>query len=115
MPKIKKALGIEGVYTESSVWKYSPPKEEKGAQVDMVLDRQDMCINLCEMKFTRAPFVIDKKYAAELNNKLNVFRDQTKTKKTLFLTMVTTWGTQKNNWYTGLVQNEVTMDALFSE
>jgi AAA+ ATPase superfamily predicted ATPase len=53
------------------------------------------------------------RYAKELENKLKVFRDRTKTRKTLFLTMVTTYGVKNPTRYSGLVQNEVTMAALF--
>ena len=54
-----------------------------------------------------------KKYAGELDNKLNVFRKVTGTKKTLFLTMITTYGTKRNEYFTGRIQGEVTMDHLF--
>lgn len=111
--QVKKALGIEGVLTEVSGWRHIPGKGRPGAQVDLLLDRQDRCINICEMKFTTGEFVIDKKYAAELDGKLAVFRDATKTKSTLFLTMITTYGTKKNDHYTGRVQNEVLMGDLF--
>jgi len=88
-----------------SVWQYKPHKGEQGAQIDLLIDRQDQCINLCEMKFS---------YAKEMESKLKVFREQSKTRKTLFLTLVTTYGAKKSNNHTGLIQNEVTMDALFS-
>lgn len=74
---------------------------------------QDTCINICEMKFSNTVFTIDKSYAAELGNKLQIFQERTDTKKTLFLTMVTTYGTKDNSYKTGLVQNEVTMKDLF--
>jgi uncharacterized protein len=112
--QLKRALGIEGVYTETSVWRYHPASHEPGAQIDLLIDRQDMCINICEMKFTVSPFEIDKRYANALNTKLSVFRRQTNTKKTLFLTMVSTHGVKRNSWFTGLVQNEINMDALFT-
>ena len=113
--QIKKALGIEGVLTEESGWRYYPQKGsgEQGAQIDMLLDRQDRCINICEMKFATDEFVIDKKYAAELDNKVNVFRRETGTKKVLFLTMITTYGVRKNDYYTGRVLKEVVMKDLF--
>jgi hypothetical protein len=59
-------------------------------------------------------YEITKNYAKELENKLKVFRDRTKTRKTLFLTMVTTYGVKNPTNYSGLVQNEVTMTALFN-
>lgn len=111
--QLKKALEIAGVLVETSVWRHVPKKGEQGAQIDLLLDRQDRCINVCEIKFSTSEFVIDKKYAAELENKLRVFRESTGTRKTLFLTMMTTYGVKKNNYYTGLVQNEIAMDALF--
>ncbi|MEZ2440925.1 ATP-binding protein [Chitinophaga sp. RCC_12] len=111
--QIKHALGISGVYTEESAWRSTPEKKEKGAQIDLLLDRQDGCINVCEMKFSNATFSIDKSYATELENKLHVFKEKTGTKKTLFLTMVTTYGTKDNVYKTGIIQNEVTMEDLF--
>jgi uncharacterized protein len=111
--QIKHALGIAGVYTESSAWRWIARKNEPGAQVDLLIDRQDHCINLCEMKFAAAEFTIDKKYAGELDKKVQVFREQTKTRKSIFLTMITTYGTRKNDHYTGRVLGEVTMDDLF--
>lgn len=110
---IKKALGIENVYTEASPWRYRPKPAEEGTQIDLLIDRQDMCINICELKFSINNFEMTKGYAAELENKLSVFRSQTRTRKTLFLTMITTYGIKNSDKYAGLVQQEVTMDALF--
>ena len=68
-------------------------RSEQGAQIDLLIDRQDLCINVCEMKFSISDFEITKGYAKELESKLKVFRDNnTQTHKTLFLTMVTTHG-----------------------
>lgn len=110
---IKQALGIAGVYTETSGWRHVPKKGDKGAQVDLLLDRADHCINLCEMKFSSGEFTIDKKYAGELDNKKMVFQTQTKTKKTVFPTMITTYGTKQNIYYIGRIVSEVTMEDLF--
>ena len=110
---IKQALGIAGVYTEASAWRYDALKGEKGAQADLLLDRADHCINLCEIKFSADEFVIDKKYAGEIDNKVRVFKEQTKVKKTIFPTMITTYGTRQNEHYTGRIIREVVMDDLF--
>jgi AAA+ ATPase superfamily predicted ATPase len=113
--QIKKAIGIENVYAEISVWRYLPKnKEEQGAQIDLLIDRNDSCINICEMKFSVAPFEISKSYERELNNKLKVFQSQTRTRKVLFLTMITTYGVKNGENYPGLVQKEITMDILFN-
>jgi AAA+ ATPase superfamily predicted ATPase len=110
---IKRALGIEAVYTEVSAWRYAGKGETGGAQIDLLIDRQDRCINLCEIKFVNGEFVIDKKYAGELDNKVRVFREQTATRKTIFPTLITTYGTRKNDHYTGRVQAEVVMENFF--
>ncbi|GGC15113.1 MULTISPECIES: AAA family ATPase [Dyadobacter] len=113
--QIKKGIGIADVYTEVSVWRHQPKeKTEKGAQIDLLIDRNDACINICEMKFSEYPFEIGKAYATELESKLTVFQQQTKTRKTLFLTMMTTYGVKNSLNYPGLVQKELTMDVLFN-
>jgi len=111
--QIKKALGISGVETNISSWRSK--SLTNGAQVDLVIDRRDQVVNLCEMKFSVNRFIISKKYAEELRNKIAYFKEETKTRKSIFLTMVTTFGVENNTYYGGLVQNELTMDILFAE
>lgn len=106
--EIKQALGISGVQTSIASW------QSAKAQIDLVIDRKDQVINLCEMKFSIKPFTIDKKYAANLRNKIGTFREETDTKKAIFLTMLTTYGLAKNQ-YAGMVQNDLTMDILFKD
>ncbi len=112
--QVRRKLGIEGVLTNTSTWRHVPGKGEHGVQIDLLLDRQDRCINICEMKFSSAEFVIEKKYATELDTKVNVFRAETGTKKTLFPTMITTYGTRKNEHYLGRILAEVHMEDLFT-
>lgn len=109
--KIKQALGIASVHTEISPWK-SYGMETGNAQIDMVIDRADRVINVCEMKFSTDDFRIDKNYDAELRRKIDVFVNETRCKKSLHTTLVTTYGLLKNE-YSGRIQNVVTMDALF--
>lgn len=108
--QIKKALGISGIQTTTSSWISRATK--RGVQIDLVIDRRDQVINICEMKFSINTYTIDKKYAGELKNKLTAFRGQAKTRKALFLTFITSFGLTRNT-YTTLVQNELTMDVLF--
>lgn len=108
--EIKKALGISGVETSEFSWRSS--LDSNGAQIDLLIDRRDGVINLCEMKFAMHPFTIDKKYAAELRNKLGVFKKETNTSKALFLTMITTFGTKKNI-HSDDIQNELDMRIFF--
>ena len=107
--KLKKGLGIEKVYTETSSWLNT----QKGAQIDLLVDRRDQVISVCEVKFSQKPFVITKAYKAEMENKLTVFKEVTGTVKTLFLTMITTFGVEKNIHSNGFVQNELTINDLF--
>lgn len=112
---IKRALGIEGVLTSAASWAARPGKgTTDGAQIDLVIDRADRTTNLCEMKFSEGLFTIDKAYARELRHKRDVFREVTKTRKALFLTMVTTYGVAKNEYAHELIANSLTMDALFA-
>lgn len=115
MAKIKSALGISGVSTALSGWSYIPPRGSKdnGAQIDMIIDRADNCINLCEMKYYDSEFVIDKEYAKSLKNKKDVFRERIGTRKTLFTTMIATYGVKENEYYLSVVDNQITMDGLF--
>jgi uncharacterized protein len=106
---------IAAVYTEPSIWRAEGKNEEKGAQIDLLLDRADNSINLIEIKFSTSEFVIDKKYAAELENKQQVFADKTATRKNLFLTMLTCYGVKKNDYFYNTLQKELTMEVLFEE
>ena len=110
IPQIKQALGISGVQTEVSPWKSR--KEKDGAQIDMVIERADRVINVCEIKFIEDDFSINALYDKNLRNKLSVFAEETKTKCSLHLTLITTYGLKRNE-YSDRVQRVVTMDDLF--
>jgi len=115
VPKIKESLGIASLETTQSAWRYLPDKDstEKGAQIDLLIDRKDSTINLCEIKFANSEFVIDANYAAELRNKIQTFRTITATRKNIFLTFITPFGLYKNQHASELVASEVTMERLF--
>ncbi|MDQ6845661.1 MAG: winged helix-turn-helix transcriptional regulator, partial [Bacteroidota bacterium] len=112
--QIKKALGISGIYSTTSSWLFKGNDALPGAQVDMIIDRADQTINLCEAKFTKENFAITKSYAAQLRMKKSVFRQATQTKKTIFTTLLTTFPAIQNQYYLGEVDNEVTMEKLFT-
>lgn len=111
LPQIKAALGISGVVTQFSTWKSKT--SDPGAQIDIVIDRRDRTVNLCEVKFSVAPFTIDKAYAEKLRNKIGAFRTETGTKKSVFLTMITSFGVKENMYSGGLVQGKVVLGDLF--
>ena len=111
---IKKKLGISGVLSEESSWYSSRQGGESssGAQIDLLIDRRDQVINLCEVKFSINEFQIDKEVEQKLRNKIDVFRQETNCRKTIQLSMITTFGVQKNK-YSSIVTNEVLLDDLF--
>ena len=115
--QIKQKLGISGVLTDESSWFAKEDEEkgiEKGAQIDLVIDRKDHVINICEIKFSSDIFIIDASYSKSLRSKVEVFRRATLTKKTLNLTMVTTFGVKQNK-YSGMVNQQVILDDLFEK
>ncbi|HMO62052.1 MAG TPA: ATP-binding protein [Ferruginibacter sp.] len=111
--KIKAALGIRAVYTEQSSFYYKGSTHEPGTQIDLLIDRNDNVINICEVKFYDRPFSLDKKYADDLRNTMRIFKERSKTKKSLFLTFITSFGLAPNIHSIGYVQQELTMESLF--
>lgn len=110
--QIKEALGISGILTRVCCWISKAENGHKGAQIDLVIDRADQTINLCEMKFSHGEYEITKSDDESFNNKIEAFLQQSKTKKSLMLTMITSFGV-KDNKYSGKIQRQVTMNDLF--
>ena len=108
--QIKRKLGISGVQCKTASWRSRTTGQ--GAQIDLLIERKDQVINLCEMKYSTEEFSIDKSYSQTLRNKFSAFREETKTRKAIHLIMVTTYGLNHNE-YSGMAQNEVTMEDLF--
>lgn len=112
--QIKSKLGISGVLTQESIWYRKDSDLGSGAQIDLVIERRDRVINLCEIKFSSNEYEIDKVCDMDLRNKVNLFRSVTKTRMTIIVTMITTYGVKKN-MYSNYVGREVCMDDLFAE
>ena len=108
--QIKQKLGISGVITEISAWrsKCSSPS----VQIDLIINRNDGIINLCEMKYTGKPFHINAALDCELMLKRETFREETATKKAIHTTMVTSSGLAPGS-YMGTVQAQILLDDLF--
>ena len=107
--QIKHALGISGVQSVNSSW------SANGVQVDLVIARKDDWINLCEMKFYKEELKIDDNERKKLENRVSVFRKETKTKDSIALTMITTYGVVKNDNFHEIVEGNLTMDVLFEK
>jgi uncharacterized protein len=81
----------------------------------MLINRRDNVISICEIKFSVKPFVLSAAYLKDLQNKVWIFQEKTQTKKSVFLTLITTFGLQENKKGLGLIQNTLSMDDLFRE
>ncbi len=111
---IRKALHIpQGAL--AATWRYTPPKRSSlpGAQVDLLFDRNDGVVSLCEMKYANAPFKIDKDYASILERKKNVYQHVTKTQKQIVISMITTLGLKSSDYAEDLIFSSCTLEDLF--
>lgn len=109
--QIKKALGIAAVQTDVSAWKSK--NLDQNVQIDLLFDRRDQVITICEMKYSLNTFTIDKKYAQNLRDKISVFKYDSQSKSAVHLAMITTYGVLENENYFDLVQNNIKMESLF--
>lgn len=111
---IKKALGISGVQSSDNSFLHKKNKSfEKGFQIDLLIDRKDEVMNMCEMKFYEDEFAINADYAKILRTKKQGLKAVTNTKKTIFTTFVTTYGVFENKNKTDLVDHDLTIDIFF--
>lgn len=110
---IQNALGIRGINLTPHVWYTKGTAKQSGAQIDLLLDRADNCINLCEIKFYNTEFEVTKEYGMALERKKEIFREATSCKKSLFTTLITTYGTIKNNNANQYIQSDLTINDLF--
>lgn len=95
-------------------WHYTPKtKTELGTQIDLLLDRPDDAITMCEIKCTDKPYAINKTMATTLKNKLEIFQEQTKTKKQLFMAMISENGIKDNQYSKEILSGIATLDDLF--
>ena len=114
--QLKQAMGMSAVATTEYAWRSDPKKkrtdDEDGAQIDLLIERGDGVINICEMKWSTNEYTLTKQDEKNLSNKVEVFEYQTGTKCSIIVTMVTTFGV-KHNMYYDSIQSEVTIDQLF--
>ncbi|MDR0832132.1 MAG: AAA family ATPase [Bacillales bacterium] len=106
--EVKNALGILRVST--NIYTLANQK----TQIDLIIDRKDQIVNLCEIKFSINEFVIGKDYDLSLRNKIVELTDKLKTNKNIQVTFITTYGVRKNE-YSSLISNDITIDKLFCE
>lgn len=107
--QLQKALRIDAIYTESSSW------FNDNAQIDLLIKRSDNVMHICEMKFYNGPYAIDRKHYLNLRNKIAELQTATKTRKNIFITLVTSHGLKENAYSRELIHSAVDMHVLFSE
>ena len=112
--QIKAKLGVAGIISSEYAWRIEGNEEQSGAQIDLLIDRNDGVINLCEMKYTQSPFKIDAAYDAALQNKKMRFIEATETQKAIHLTMVISQGLVRNA-FSDDIQCQIIGDELFEE
>ena len=113
--QIKQKLGIAGILTNEYAWQVSPANSAlgKGAQIDLLIDRSDGIIDICEVKYAKDRFAITQDYQKELEEKTAVFVQTTKTRSAVHTVMITTEGIIYN-MYASEVQGEIRLDDLFA-
>lgn len=110
--RIKQALGVEGVASTQSAWCLPGDDSQEGSQIDLVIDRADNVVNLCEMKFYADDFRVSKEYAKKLGGRVAAIQEIIPRRKVVHLTLVTTYGVVGNE-YSGIFQKIVTLEDLF--
>jgi len=113
--QIKKALGIHGIISNEYTWSKQGTNQQDGAQIDLIIDRTDNCINLLEIKFYNDEFEMTSSYAQQLRRRIELFRQHTNTKKNVFLTMLTVFGVKQNLHYLSVATNQLLAETLLVE
>ena len=110
--QIKAALGISGVATEESLWSKRGDENSDGAQIDLIIDRRDHVVNMCEIKFYSDEFAVDKAYHLIVERRKRLLREVIPKKSVVHSTLITTYGLKHNEYYGDFV-NAITLDDLF--
>lgn len=113
--QIRKALDLSPTAIPTT-WRYTPRKgsKEQGAQIDLLFDRDDNAITICEIKYTDQAYSLSKSYAEILHKKVDVFQAITRNKKQIFLAMIVASGLKESIYSKEMIDSEVTLDDLFS-
>ncbi len=110
---IKQSLGISGILTSESSFYKRKDTDSAGCQIDLLIDRADNAINICEMKFYDGAYTLTEENVKSLQQKRNIFQEKTKTKKQLFLTLISTDGVTENK-YNMLIDKHLDSSSLFN-
>ena len=108
LPEIKKALGISEIQCRACCWVAKADESSRGAQIDLLIDRADQTVNVCEMKFSETTYTLTKNEYESLENKVDTLVRQTGTRKSLMLTFITSFGLMPNK-YSGHIQRSLSL------
>lgn len=111
--KIKQALKIDNIHSYCGDWRYISEKGSRGTQIDLLFDREDDCVTLCEIKHTEKEFNITKDYALELERKKAIYKERTRTKKQITWGLITNNGVAKNSYFKDLISHVVKINDFF--
>jgi AAA+ ATPase superfamily predicted ATPase len=117
--QIKQGLGISVISSTTGSWREiskqggEGEEQKEGCQIDLLIDRADGIINLCEIKFHQGKFSLTKKDAENIRKKVSLYQNHTKTNKPIYVTLITPEGIQPNAHSNSIVMNEITMKDLF--
>ena len=109
---IKRALGISGVFTNQSGWLLQGSEDVEGSQIDLIIERKDGIVNMCEIKFYNDNFTVSKSYNRTLVDRYNRLNNLISRRQAVNTVLITTFGLTYNE-YSGIFQNVITMDDLF--
>jgi uncharacterized protein len=112
--QIEKALRIDAINTSIASWSHTGNADMNGAQIDLLIDRDDKVINLCELKYYDSKLILTKDMVQKMRNKIASFKYFTETKKTIFPTIVCPYGVQQNQYSIEFIQSVVVLEDLFS-
>lgn len=110
--KYPKCFGVGGVSSENAAWTMRGIEGQKGMQIDLVINRSDRVVNLCEMKFVNTEFAVTNDYEMKLRDRLNWMIEHVSRRHNVQMTLVTTYGL-KYGIHSGVFQKVVTLDSLF--
>lgn len=110
--QIRQALGILGIQAEASPWHYTSDDKKAGAQIDLLINRSDRIVDICEMKFCVNTYRMDRKADESMRNKIQIVMDKVRGRKAIHPVLVTTYGLAKNE-YSSRILRVITMDDLF--
>lgn len=105
-------LGVGGIITNALSWTTKANGTTSGAQIDLLIDRSDGAINLCEMKYCLGPYKMSAKDEEALLNRYNAFNQAIKGAKAIHPTLISPDGLTPNQ-HSGLILKVVTMEAFF--